>query len=63
MMMINERNFYSVLHGEISQAIHNQQIHKYAALRENLSSGFQTRSNTNRAIQPQKMAGGLKLRI
>ena len=27
--------------------------------RENLSSGFTTRSNTNRAAQPQKMARGL----
>ena len=27
------------------------------------SSGFPTRSNTNRAVQPQKMARGLKFRI
>ena len=27
------------------------------------SSGFQTRSNTNRAVQSQKMARGLKFRI
>ena len=27
------------------------------------SSGFSTRSDTNRAVQPQKMARGLKFRI
>ena len=27
------------------------------------SSGFPPRSDTNRAVQPQKMGGGLKLRI
>ena len=27
------------------------------------SSGFPTRSDTNRAVQPQKMAIGLKFRI
>ena len=27
------------------------------------SSGFPTRSDTNRAVQPRKMAGGLKFRI
>ena len=27
------------------------------------SSGFPTRSDTNRAVQPQKMASGLKFRI
>ena len=30
---------------------------------ENLSSGFSTRPGTNRAVQPQKMARGLKLPI
>ena len=29
----------------------------------NLSSGYPTRSKTNRAAQPQKMARGLKFRI
>ena len=29
----------------------------------NRSSGFPTRSDTNRAVQPQKIAGGLKFRI
>ena len=28
-----------------------------------LSSGFPTRSDTNRAVQPQKMARGLKFRF
>ena len=28
---------------------------------ENLAFGFLTRSNTNRAVQPQKMVGGLNL--
>ena len=28
-----------------------------------MSSGFPTRSDTNRAVQPQKMARGLKFRI
>ena len=32
-------------------------------LTENQSSGFPTRSDTNRAVQPQKMASGLKFRI
>ena len=36
---------------------------KWAALRENLSSGFLTRSDTNRAVQPQNMSRGLKFRI
>ena len=30
---------------------------------ENLSSGFPTRSDTNLAVQPQKMATGLKFQI
>ena len=30
-----------------------------AASRQNLSSGFQTRSDTNRAVQPQQMAKDL----
>ena len=34
-----------------------------ASLRENLSSGFLTRSDTNRAVQLKKMARGLKFRI
>ena len=34
-----------------------------AASRENLFSGFPTRSATNRGVQPQKMARGLKFRI
>ena len=34
-----------------------------AASQENLSSRFPTRSNTNRAVQPQKMARGMKFQI
>ena len=34
-----------------------------ASLWENRSLGFPTRSDTNRAVQPQKMARGLKFRI
>ena len=34
-----------------------------AASQENLSSGFQTSSDTNQAVQPQKMARGLEIRI
>ena len=34
-----------------------------ASLRENRSSEFPTRSDTNRAVQSQKMARGLKFRI
>ena len=34
-----------------------------AASRENMSSGFPTKSDTNRAAQPQEMARGLKFRI
>ena len=30
---------------------------------KNRSSGFPTKSDTNRAVQPQKMARGLKFRI
>ena len=33
-----------------------------ASLQENLSLRFPTRSDTNRAVQPQKMARGLKFR-
>ena len=33
-----------------------------AALRENLSSGFSIRSDTNRAVQPQKVVRDLKFR-
>ena len=32
-------------------------------MKENLSSGFPTRSDTNRAIQPHKMTRGLKFQI
>ena len=32
-------------------------------MRENRSLGFPTRSDTNQAVQPQKMARGLKFRI
>ena len=35
----------------------------WASLWENRSSGFPTRSDTNRAVQPQNMARGWKLRI
>ena len=34
-----------------------------AATRENQSSGFPTRSDTNRAVQAQEMATSLKFRI
>ena len=33
--------------------------HIYAASRHNRSSGFPTRFDTNRAVQPKKMARGL----
>ena len=33
------------------------------ASRENLSSGFPTKSDTNRAVQTKKMVRGLKFRI
>ena len=36
---------------------------KIAASRENLSSGFPTRCDTNRAVQQQKIARGLKFHI
>ena len=36
---------------------------KWASLWENWSLGFPTRSDTNRAVQSQKMARGLKFRI
>ena len=35
----------------------------YAASQDNLSLGFSTRPDTNKAVQPQKMARGLKLLI
>ena len=34
-----------------------------SASRENLSSGFPTSSDTNRAVQPHKVARGLKFRM
>ena len=34
-----------------------------AVLQESLSPWFPTRSDTNRAVQPQKMARGLKFQI
>ena len=37
--------------------------YNYAATRENLSLGFPTRSDTNGAVQPQKIARGLKSRL
>ena len=37
--------------------------HIWALLRENRSSGFPTRSDTNKIVQPNKMAGGLGFRI
>ena len=38
-------------------------MHLRRAARKKLSLGFATRSNINRAVQPQKMARGLKFRI
>ena len=38
-------------------------VDTWASLWENRSSGFPTRSDTNRSVQPQKMARGLKFRI
>ena len=38
-------------------------INVRATSRQNLSSGFPTRSDTNRAVQRQKMARGLTFRI
>ena len=38
-------------------------IKKWASFSENRSSGFPTRSDTNRVVQSQKMAGDLKFRI
>ena len=35
----------------------------WASLCENLSSGFSTRSDTNQAVDPQRKARGLELRI
>ena len=37
--------------------------HKMSLVVRNWSSGFPTRSYTNRAVQPQKMARGLKFQI
>ena len=34
-----------------------------ALMRENLSSGFLTRSDTNRTVQPQKMTRDLNFQI
>ena len=36
---------------------------RQAMSQENLPLGFLTRSDTNRAVQPQKMARGLKFRM
>ena len=43
--------------------ISNLDTQKYEPRCENRSSGFPTRSDTNRAVQPQKMARGLKFCI
>ena len=37
--------------------------HMYMSLVENRSSGFPTRSDTNQAVQQQKIVRGLKFRI
>ena len=42
---------------------HNKAQIMRALSRENLSLGFPTRSNTNPAVQPQKMGRGLKFQI
>ena len=46
----------SVLAGHVHQE-------KWATSQENMSSVFRTRFDTNRAVQPQKMARGLKFQI
>ena len=43
--------------------IHAFVVPRKFASRENLSSGFPIRSDTNRARRPQKMVRGLKLRL
>ena len=37
-------------------------VHNLCCVAKNLSWGFLTRSDTNRAVQPQKINRGLKLR-
>ena len=53
--------------GEINKILMFNSLLTYsfnsAALPENLSAGFLTRSNPNQAVQPQKMAKGLKFLI
>ena len=44
-------------------ALHDRKIYMSLVVRENRSSGFSTRSDTNRTVQPQKMATSLKFRI
>ena len=38
-------------------------VYKMSHAQENLSLGFLTRSYTNRVVQPQKLARGLKFSI
>ena len=46
-----------------TETVSRNQYNMSRVARENLSSGFPTSSGTNRAVQPQKMAIGLKFRI
>ena len=63
--------YFCILHGHICVMLHSARkgpetsftAMKWAATWENRSSGFPTRSHTNRAVQPQKMARDLKFRF
>ena len=45
------------------EALNTFRYYNCAATQENRSSGFPTRSDTNRPVQSQKQARGLKFRI
>ena len=55
------RKLYFILINTVYQT--KASVPYFTVLGENLSSGFPTRSDTNPAVQPQKMARGLKFWI
>ena len=59
---VNQSNIYPLsLSAKAGAAI--VQTDKWASSRENLSSGFATKNDSNRPVQPQKLDRGLKCRI
>ena len=61
--ILSSYTIYSADLGTRLAPSHEKTVHTWASLLENRSSGFHTRSHTNQAVQPQKMASALKFRI